>query len=57
MAQIVLDHVDKVYSGGVKALDDLNLEVRGVRPIVPKEPVPSVRSVASEQPNRLRCVL
>jgi multiple sugar transport system ATP-binding protein len=28
MAQIVLDHVDKVYSGGVKALDDLNLEVR-----------------------------
>ena len=28
MAQIVLEHVDKVYSGGVKALDDLNLEVR-----------------------------
>ncbi len=28
MAQIVLDHVDKVYQGGVKALDDLNLEVR-----------------------------
>ena len=28
MAQIVLDHVDKVYPGGVKALDDLNLEVR-----------------------------
>ncbi len=28
MAQIVLDHVDKVYAGGVKALDDLNLEVR-----------------------------
>src|SRR6516225_5656895 len=28
MAQIVLDHVDKVYSGGVKALDDLNLEVK-----------------------------
>jgi multiple sugar transport system ATP-binding protein len=27
MAQIVLDHVDKVYAGGVKALDDLNLEV------------------------------
>jgi multiple sugar transport system ATP-binding protein len=28
MAQIVLDHVDKVYQGGVKALDDLNLDVR-----------------------------
>src|SRR6516165_3023584 len=28
MAQIVLDHVDKVYAGGVKALDDLSLEVR-----------------------------
>ncbi len=28
MAQIVLNHVDKVYTGGVKALDDLNLEVR-----------------------------
>ena len=28
MAQIVLDHVDKVYAGGVKALDDLNLEVK-----------------------------
>src|ERR1700732_1186796 len=28
MAQIVLDHVDKVYSGSVKALDDLNLEVK-----------------------------
>jgi multiple sugar transport system ATP-binding protein len=28
MSQIVLDHVDKVYSGGVKALDDLYLEVR-----------------------------
>ena len=28
MAQIVLDHVDKVYQGGVKALDDLNLEVK-----------------------------
>ena len=23
-----LDHVDKVYAGGVKALDDLNLEVK-----------------------------
>src|SRR5215469_7240607 len=28
MAQIVLDHVDKVFAGGVKALDDLSLEVR-----------------------------
>ena len=28
MAQIVLEHVEKVYSGGVRALDDLNLEVR-----------------------------
>src|SRR6516165_3297768 len=28
MAQIVLDHVDKVYAGGVKALDDLCLEVK-----------------------------
>src|SRR5271170_6861233 len=28
MAQIVLEHVEKVYAGGVKALDDLNLEVR-----------------------------
>src|SRR3977135_860778 len=28
MARIALDHVDKVYGGGVKALDDLNLEVR-----------------------------
>src|ERR1700733_10761379 len=28
MARIALDHVEKVYSGGVKALDDLNLEVR-----------------------------
>src|ERR1700756_231863 len=28
MAQIALEHVEKVYSGGVKALDDLNLEVR-----------------------------
>jgi ABC-type sugar transport system ATPase subunit len=28
VAQIVLDQVDKVYPGGVKALDDLNLEVR-----------------------------
>jgi multiple sugar transport system ATP-binding protein len=28
MARIALDHVDKVYGGGVKALDDLNLEVK-----------------------------
>src|SRR5215475_1109549 len=28
MARIVLDHVDKVYGGGVKALDDLSLEVK-----------------------------
>jgi multiple sugar transport system ATP-binding protein len=28
MAQIVLDHVDKVYQGDVKALDDLNLEIK-----------------------------
>ncbi len=28
MAQIVLDHVDKVYQGNVKALDDLTLEVK-----------------------------
>jgi multiple sugar transport system ATP-binding protein len=28
LAQIVLDRVDKVYQGGVKALDDLNLEVK-----------------------------
>jgi multiple sugar transport system ATP-binding protein len=27
MAQIALDHVDKVYRGGLKALDDLNLAV------------------------------
>ena len=27
MARIALDHVEKVYGGGVKALDDLNLEV------------------------------
>ncbi|HEY0934881.1 MAG TPA: ATP-binding cassette domain-containing protein, partial [Trebonia sp.] len=27
MAQIVLDQVEKIYQGGVKALDDLNLEV------------------------------
>src|ERR1700744_6247908 len=28
MARIALDHVEKIYSGGVKALDDLNLEVK-----------------------------
>jgi len=28
MAQIVLEGVEKTYSGGVKALDDLNLDVR-----------------------------
>jgi multiple sugar transport system ATP-binding protein len=27
MAQIVLDHVDKVYPGGVKAVDGLNLDI------------------------------
>ncbi|MFC7327160.1 ABC transporter ATP-binding protein [Marinactinospora rubrisoli] len=27
MAKIVLENVDKVYSGGVKAVDDLNLEI------------------------------
>jgi ABC-type molybdenum transport system ATPase subunit/photorepair protein PhrA len=27
MAQIAFDHVDKVYQGGVKALDDLDLQV------------------------------
>ncbi|MQA97896.1 MAG: sn-glycerol-3-phosphate ABC transporter ATP-binding protein UgpC [Streptosporangiales bacterium] len=27
MAQIVLDGVDKIYSGGVKAVDDLSLEI------------------------------
>src|SRR5579859_4378329 len=28
MAQIILDQIDKVYSGGVKALDSLSLEVK-----------------------------
>jgi multiple sugar transport system ATP-binding protein len=28
MARIALDHVEKTYGGGIKALDDLNLEVR-----------------------------
>ncbi len=27
MAKIVLDRVDKVYSGGVKAVDGLDLEI------------------------------
>ena len=29
MARIALNYVEKVYGGGVKALDELNLEVRG----------------------------
>src|SRR3984957_1050614 len=28
MARIALDHVEKGYGGGIKALDDLNLEVK-----------------------------
>jgi ABC-type Fe3+/spermidine/putrescine transport system ATPase subunit len=28
MSRIAFDHVEKVYSRGVKALDDLNLEVK-----------------------------
>jgi multiple sugar transport system ATP-binding protein len=28
MAQIVLDNVDKIYAGGVKAVNDLSLEIR-----------------------------
>jgi multiple sugar transport system ATP-binding protein len=28
MAQIILDHVDKAYAGGVKAVDDLSLDVK-----------------------------
>ena len=28
MAQIILDHVEKTYSGGVQALDDLTLDVK-----------------------------
>ncbi|HEX2820961.1 MAG TPA: ATP-binding cassette domain-containing protein [Streptosporangiaceae bacterium] len=28
MAQIILDHVDKTYAGGVKAIDDLSLDVK-----------------------------
>src|SRR3982074_2764336 len=28
MAQIVLENVDKIYAGGVKAVDALNLEIR-----------------------------
>ena len=27
MAQIILDHVEKAYSGGVKAVDELSLDV------------------------------
>jgi multiple sugar transport system ATP-binding protein len=28
MAKITLDHIDKVYSGGVKAIDEMSLEVK-----------------------------
>jgi multiple sugar transport system ATP-binding protein len=28
MAQIILDHIEKIYSGGVKAIDDFSLEVK-----------------------------
>src|ERR1700683_2075404 len=28
MAQIILDHVEKTYSGGVKAIDQMSLEVK-----------------------------
>ena len=28
MAEILLDHVDKVYPGGVKGVDNLNLEIK-----------------------------
>jgi multiple sugar transport system ATP-binding protein len=28
MAQILLDHVEKAYTGGVKAVDDLSLDVK-----------------------------
>jgi multiple sugar transport system ATP-binding protein len=28
MAQIILDHIDKVYSGGVKAIDQMSLDVK-----------------------------
>ena len=28
MTQIVLDHVDKTYAGGVKAVSDLSLDIR-----------------------------
>ena len=28
MAQIILDHVEKIYPGGVKAIDDLSLDVK-----------------------------
>jgi multiple sugar transport system ATP-binding protein len=28
MAQIILDHVEKIYPGGVKAIDDLNLDIK-----------------------------
>src|ERR1700685_952185 len=28
MAQIILDHVEKSYPGGVKAIDDLSLDIK-----------------------------
>ncbi len=28
MAQIILDHVEKTYPGGVKAINDLSLDVK-----------------------------
>jgi multiple sugar transport system ATP-binding protein len=28
MAQIILDHIEKIYSGGVKAIDDFSLDVK-----------------------------
>jgi multiple sugar transport system ATP-binding protein len=28
MAQIIMDHVEKIYAGGVKAIDDLSLDVK-----------------------------
>jgi multiple sugar transport system ATP-binding protein len=28
MAQIILDHVEKIYAGDVKAIDDLSLDVK-----------------------------
>ena len=28
MAQIIMDHVEKTYSGGIRAIDDLSLDVK-----------------------------